>query len=40
MGYCNFFNCFCDDDDRIEKEQDETGEYCLVDCPDCEWYEE
>lgn len=39
MGYCNYFNCFCDDD-RIEKEQDETGEYCDVECKNCEWYEE
>lgn len=39
MGYCNYFNCFCDDE-QIEKEQDETGEYCMCDCPDCEWYED
>lgn len=39
VGYCNYFNCFCDDE-KIEKEQDEMGEYCMIDCQDCEWYEE
>lgn len=38
MGYCNYFNSFCDDD-RIEKEQDETGEHCDIECQNCEWYE-
>ncbi len=38
-GYCNYFNCFCDSD-LLEKEQDEYGEICLIDCQDCEWYEE
>lgn len=38
-GYCNFFNCFCDYD-TIEKEQDETEEYCMVECQDCEWHED
>lgn len=38
-GYCNYFNCFCDDD-LLEKEQDESGEVCLIDCQECEWYEE
>lgn len=40
MAYCNFFNYFCDEIEQIEKEQDEMGEYCLVDCQDCEWRED
>ena len=39
-GYCNFFNCFCDDYEQTEKEREETGEDCYIDCKDCEWYEE
>ena len=35
-GYCNFFQYFCDDYEQIEKEQDETGENCYIDCQDCE----
>lgn len=38
-GYCNYFNCFIDSDE-LEKEQDEMGEHCLIDCQDCEWYED
>ena len=36
MGYCNYFDCDCDE--VTEKLQEEYGEYC-VDCQDCEWYE-
>ena len=39
-GYCNFFQYFCDDYEQIEKEREETGEDCYLDCQDCEWYEE
>lgn len=39
MGYCNFFNCFCEED-IIEKEQDEIGEYCNMNCDYCPYYEE
>lgn len=39
IGYCNLYDCFCEED-RIEKEQDETGEYCNMDCAYCPYYEE
>ena len=38
MGYCEYFKCDCDE--VTEEIQEEYGEYCLVDCQDCEWYEE
>ena len=37
MGYCNYFNCDCDE--VTEELLEEYGEDCLIDCPDCEWYE-
>ena len=39
MGYCEYFRCDIDDYEQLEKKQEEFGEQCFVDCPDCEWYE-
>lgn len=39
MEYCNYYNCFCDDE-KIEKEQEERREECYIECQDCEWHEE
>lgn len=40
MGYCEYFKCYIDDYEELEKKQEEFGEYCtFCDCPDCEWYE-
>ena len=40
MGYCEYFKCFIDDYEELEKKQEEFGEYCLQGCENCEYYEE
>ncbi len=40
MGYCEYFKCYIDDYEELEKLREEFGEDCFCDCQDCEWYEE
>lgn len=39
-GYCDYFKCDTDDYETIQRGEAETGELCLCDCQDCEWYSE
>lgn len=39
-GYCEYFKCFIDDYEELEKLREKYGEDCLQGCQNCEWYEE
>lgn len=40
MRYCEYFKCYIDDYEELEKLQEDFGEYCWQSCENCEYYEE